>query len=226
MTALTAIQTNYAGCRFRSRLEARWAVFFDSLGLEWLYEPQGFTVGPDRMPYLPDFWLPDFELWVEVKGVLEEEDLHTLIWATSAAGLPLSPDGQTPCPRDEVFPYRERLLILGEVPDPRDAWIHTRLDLLAEDLVVAAGAAFFVDDCFGPVAPGPRLATIEPVGRTMRILNQYVAGRETNEGFRRGLNNGLPHFGLLATQGPIANAYRAARSARFEHGESGAPTAA
>lgn len=35
------IETRYAGCRFRSRLEARWAVFFDALKIEWEYEPEG-----------------------------------------------------------------------------------------------------------------------------------------------------------------------------------------
>ncbi len=37
-----AIETKYKGCRFRSRLEARWAVFFDALGIKWWYEPEGF----------------------------------------------------------------------------------------------------------------------------------------------------------------------------------------
>lgn len=41
---IKAIETCYAGCRFRSRLEARWAVFFDALGLEWEYEPEGFEL--------------------------------------------------------------------------------------------------------------------------------------------------------------------------------------
>jgi hypothetical protein len=40
-----AIETRYAGCRFRSRLEARWAVFFDTLKLRWEYEPQGYYIG-------------------------------------------------------------------------------------------------------------------------------------------------------------------------------------
>lgn len=30
---MKAIETRYKGYRFRSRLEARWAVFFDALGL-------------------------------------------------------------------------------------------------------------------------------------------------------------------------------------------------
>lgn len=62
---MRAIETHYAGCRFRSRLEARWAVFFDTLGVEWQYELEGFET--DAGPYLPDFWLPEFHKWVEVK---------------------------------------------------------------------------------------------------------------------------------------------------------------
>ena len=48
-----AIETSYKGYRFRSRLEARWAVFFDELGLKWKYEDQGFETKAGR--YLPDF---------------------------------------------------------------------------------------------------------------------------------------------------------------------------
>lgn len=56
MNTIKAIETEYHGYRFRSRLEARWAVFFDSLQVEWLYEFNAFetTVGN----YLPDFLLP------------------------------------------------------------------------------------------------------------------------------------------------------------------------
>lgn len=63
---IAAIETRYAGCRFRSRLEARWAVFFDHLGIRWEYEPKGFVT--DAGPYLPDFRLPDLKLIVEIKG--------------------------------------------------------------------------------------------------------------------------------------------------------------
>ncbi len=38
MNKIKPIETRYAGCRFRSRLEARWTVFFDHLGIEWEYE--------------------------------------------------------------------------------------------------------------------------------------------------------------------------------------------
>lgn len=38
---ITPIETIYKGYRFRSRLEARWAVFMDACGADWEYEPEG-----------------------------------------------------------------------------------------------------------------------------------------------------------------------------------------
>lgn len=66
MSKLYAIETFYNKCRFRSRLEARWAVFFDSLGIQWDYEKEGFELPTDR--YLPDFFLPKQQCWIEIKG--------------------------------------------------------------------------------------------------------------------------------------------------------------
>lgn len=64
---MKALPTQWSGTVFRSRTEARWAVFFDVLGIRWEYEAQGFELS-DGSRYLPDFWLPDFGLWCEVKG--------------------------------------------------------------------------------------------------------------------------------------------------------------
>ena len=63
---IKAIETVYKGYRFRSRLEARWAVFFDALGVKWEYEKEGFDLGEAGW-YLPDFWLPGLNLWFEIK---------------------------------------------------------------------------------------------------------------------------------------------------------------
>lgn len=68
-----AIETQYKGCRFRSRLEARYAVLFDNLKIAWDYEPEGFDLGNNTW-YLPDFWLkvpdkPGWGYWVEVKAL-------------------------------------------------------------------------------------------------------------------------------------------------------------
>ena len=64
---IKAIETSYKGYLFRSRLEARWAVFFDALGLVWEYEREGFEL--DGLRYLPDFWLSQVSMWAEVKPV-------------------------------------------------------------------------------------------------------------------------------------------------------------
>ena len=60
------IETKYNGYRFRSRLEARWAVFFDAAGIMYTYEPEGFRLA-DGSWYLPDFYLPWFHAYVEIK---------------------------------------------------------------------------------------------------------------------------------------------------------------
>ncbi len=62
-----AIQTLYHGYRFRSRLEARWAVFFDALGIKWEYEPEGFNLH-GNIYYLPDFYVPSLDMYFEVKA--------------------------------------------------------------------------------------------------------------------------------------------------------------
>lgn len=50
----------------RSKSEALFAHHLDSLGMEWEYEPERFDLGWST--YTPDFYLPEFDHWVEVKG--------------------------------------------------------------------------------------------------------------------------------------------------------------
>jgi len=78
--AIRAIETEYAGYLFRSRLEAKWAVFFDELELTWKYESEGYYVDTPRgrKKYLPDFWLEDTAQWGEVKGHLDAEGMDRL----------------------------------------------------------------------------------------------------------------------------------------------------
>lgn len=63
---IKSIDTIYRDFKFRSRLEARWAVFFDELGIVWEYEKEGYEV--EGIRYLPDFWLSELNCWIEVKG--------------------------------------------------------------------------------------------------------------------------------------------------------------
>lgn len=91
--SIRAIETLYASCRFRSRTEARWAVFFDSLGVKWDYEVEGFVL-PNGEWYLPDFRLRHHHTgeiwWVEIKGTAptanELSKFESLISGAECAG--------------------------------------------------------------------------------------------------------------------------------------------
>lgn len=87
--SIRAIQTEYNNYSFRSRLEARWAVFFDALGVRYEYEKEGFHLTSTSyekqktgyrgilmgdINYLPDFYLPDHSIWVEIKGASCSDD--------------------------------------------------------------------------------------------------------------------------------------------------------
>lgn len=64
--AIKPIETQYNGFRFRSRLEARWAIFFDVIGLKYEYEVEGYAM--DETRYLPDFYIPSLDRWFEIKA--------------------------------------------------------------------------------------------------------------------------------------------------------------
>lgn len=107
---IKAIQTSYKGYRFRSRLEARWAVFFDALSLEWEYEPEGFQLGEGAW-YLPDFFLPKFAsgIYFEIKPAVGGDAAKALRFAelgkkiVIAEGMPKAgPYIALPrCPQDQ-----------------------------------------------------------------------------------------------------------------------------
>ena len=117
---IKAIETNYRGCRFRSRLEARWAVFFDTLGWDWQYEKEGYVLGWRENDELP--WLPDFEIttpkgqhfYVEVKGDTNFFEDGTWLGRLDFGGGPPSfPDcGWTINYDAEHKP----ILLLGDIP--------------------------------------------------------------------------------------------------------------
>ncbi|GAA1840941.1 hypothetical protein GCM10009836_20340 [Pseudonocardia ailaonensis] len=161
---MRAIQTAYAGHRFRSRLEARWAVVFDQLGITWRYEPEGFILS-DGSTYLPDFVLPSDGWTVEAKG----DD--------SALGRDISRIARY------VTDSGRRVLILGDVPDLSGG----RAEHLA--VIPAAGgprmtAAYFMgwpvhpDEPESPgyaIIPGP--ITLEPPSGTIARINSDPSWR-------------------------------------------------
>ena len=57
----------YENTAFRSILEAQWAVFFDMMHIKWEYEMHALDIGKGKV-YIPDFYLPELDLYVEAKG--------------------------------------------------------------------------------------------------------------------------------------------------------------
>jgi hypothetical protein len=78
-------ETYYGGILFRSIIEARWAVFFDSLGIDYSYEPYCFEVetGGREVKYKPDFFLPKLGVFIEIKPnkPVEIENIKAAAWS-------------------------------------------------------------------------------------------------------------------------------------------------
>jgi hypothetical protein len=175
--AIRAIETVYKGYRFRSRLEARWAVFFDALGVPYEYESQGFDV--DGVWYLPDFWLPQQGSWVEIKPSTAWAYDHKYQALAERSGRRVLYVAGQPWPDEYGLCWYDAERCSGSDPwmfalgrrDERELWVVSKVEV--------AGV------CLNPIADDGRVP--HPMSPT------------------------------------IIRAYTAARQARFEHGERGAP---
>jgi len=84
---LVAIETRLSGVLYRSRLEARWAIWFRELGIEVEYEAHGYRVA-GRMRW-PDFWSETLGCYIEVKPEGVEPDEALALGVAEASGEPL-----------------------------------------------------------------------------------------------------------------------------------------
>lgn len=204
--ALTAIQTVFKGHLFRSRLEARWAVFFDQFirgGLKWEYEPEGFDL--DGAYYLPDFRVTSPEgqvTWYEIKpenGILTPKEDHKLkaFYAALNARLPDETQGD--------YTYMDFAVLRG---DP----YHLLMG--------------------GHAGMCPRCGSIHPGQQNIRSENDCIDCflcdmQQPDDRFRGLLGMCIFHKGLTQSHkysiAPylyiIEKAATIARSARFEHGQ-------
>jgi hypothetical protein len=208
---IRAIETRYNGLLFRSRLEARWAVFFDVLCVPYQYESQGFTIrsaaGRD-WSYLPDFFLTDSATWVEVKGDLASttEDYLEMIAGIFANG------GALPGVSGSLDSARG-LLWLGPVPSE---WAADRV--WPWHPVVQAGPG------------GGRVNVARFTGSgELEVARRGdwpfdFRSRGCAEAIRPALQQ-VAYETAVDPRSPcperVREAYLAARSARFEHGQCG-----
>ena len=120
------IETIYDGYKFRSRLEARWAVFFDALGVPYEYESEGFVL-PSGRQYLPDFKVKCYgtrghirdnpwDLWIEVKGNMSKEDASRI---REFSGIN---DSMNNWMTDQAEEDYRPILVVGNIPAPENAW--------------------------------------------------------------------------------------------------------
>jgi len=197
MADVQAIQTNYRGYRFRSRLEARWAVFFDALDLSFEYEKEGFILD-DGTPYLPDFWLPALQLWVEIKGELTvdetEKHLYLRYWQSPEISL---------ARRFRDSQYWPVACIVGQ-PGDHEVWF------FGWDMGASSAGSFETDRAFWCISNNQ--ATLNLQASPWKdfyadnlygpIIPQFTYSRD---------------YGYVTE--PIDRALLRARQARFEHGE-------
>ena len=61
---------------FRSAWEANIARLFNAMKIKWEYEPKTFYFEKIRrgcISYTPDFYLPEYDVWIEVKGWMDDK---------------------------------------------------------------------------------------------------------------------------------------------------------
>ena len=201
MKTLKAIETEYRGYRFRSRLEARWAVFFDACGVKWEYEPEGYDLG-DGLYYLPDFLLHGVEgrisgdLYVEVKGRMNDEDAGKMI-RFAQLGADSNADFF------DFKKYETATLVVGDIPPGNKMpeiinFIGWTSNYGKPDNKLWWPDLFSFELINGD--PSPAFPGINKRGQFELFCNTH---------------NGMPDMDPFATE----RAYRLARQARFEHGQ-------
>ena len=172
-----AIPTWHAGVKFRSRLEARYAAWFDACGVDWLYEPF------DLDGYIPDFIIGKTAL-VEVKPALGVEELHAAADKVWASGWMDGKDsfamvvGVTP--GTSLATFRRANGKTARVVHNHSMWVLPYADDITHEF---AGAEFW--SAVGPNGEAPRLGWSSPTldskwldaGNTVQWHPVY---RETN----------------------------------------------
>ena len=201
---IRAIETYYNGYRFRSRLEARWAVFLDALGVKYEYEPEGFTM--NGIYYLPDFRVTcygtrgscedkyAFDLYIEVKsskGLSDDESNKIEMFSGLEDGYCDYELNKS----DKRFP----VLIVTEIPNVQTAY-----------------------DCIDTSLFG----SYESIGHDIYPFNYSTIDGDYFGAFPSADNKG--RFYLMGDEGSylikedcprLIKAYQKARQARFEYGE-------
>ena len=193
---MKAIETEYQGYRFRSRLEARWAVFFDLMHIRYEYEPEGIMLS-DGTAYLPDFFLPDFNCYFEVKRI----------------GIQNTPEGDEAVRKISDGYWNDEWAGIICFGDPVDDDLH----IFCQETDDGGGGSYHAQVTFG-LNPNNHMPIIyayndrrersfyDKFGEDMKYIDMV-----TTEYWA------FPYDKLVTAQ--VIQARKLARQARFEHGE-------
>jgi hypothetical protein len=208
---LKAIETHYNGYRFRSRLEARWAVFFDALKIPYDYEREGFKL--DAGPYLPDFLLlePRPRIWVEIKPEFPEAEDEARALFNKMFELCLRSKQHTVTFFGKPFPGEYKIMFFGyrgesdEIVVPLVWENPSHRILFSESDCGAVGIVHFdneSDDLIAAIRMRPPTRRCpDPQACQMRMYEDKAD--------------------MKALSPELWKAFLKARQARFEHGEHG-----
>jgi hypothetical protein len=236
--SIKAIETAYNGYLFRSRLEARWAVFFDAAGLLYQYEPQGFDL--DGLLYLPDFWFPELCCWVEIKPGTYRKGWYQ--WDSVSCRYRHPDNTSAPVMPPEFYDDLtkiHRLALASENPVYLlfDDLCHLHFD--DEERIVGSNKAWYpdgdhIDGCcewgecplcrkigFGHHAQHQSCACrcSHPFAAPLRPGDWGRCARCQASDYTQPEERGTHRPWMKCDSERLLKAYRAARSARFEHGQ-------
>jgi hypothetical protein len=186
-----AIDTTYRGYKFRSRLEARVAIFFDSFREPWEYEVEGYELPSGK--YLPDFWLSRLDCWLEIKGTRPlPRELQLCRELKEATGKPVA-----------------IMHGLPEIPELLDdKYIASRLTVFCDDLTDSSGGESEWEESFWAF----------DLNGDLCLCSNWYGNREFMTPGMLGTFEAMKC--LDAIEGPLREEHLAtARSARFEFGK-------
>lgn len=195
--SIKAVETRYRGYRMRSRSEARFAVFLDALSIRWDYEVETADLGKDGW-YLPDFWLPDLGIWIEIKGAAPtfDEQRKARALAIQSENPVYVFFGGMNAPTRAAGPY-------FRIAEGFRALAYGAIRHVDWARLPYPNYSFVWAECYRCHGVG-----VVGVGPALEVTGGICPCPETK----------------LAERGPNLNrAYEAARSARFERGENGTP---
>ena len=198
-------------------------MFLDAADIKYQYEPEGFVLSNGTY-YLPDFYLPDLKMWVEIKATMTPEDkekIKEFRYTKNEYGDPIE---------------QNTLIVLADIPYSNDNWQDVFFGDNDEKYEREWGWDYkpfslgWDDHYVFCVCPACGKTGIEYEGRGWRVCGSRHKNKDSKTQTYEDEDGMIHHFvyechgrtddkGYTYDNKKIINAYKKARQDRFEHGE-------